>query len=340
MIGDTASSMVGALTPIWERALRHPSISAEEDFFDLGGDSRSAQELIAEVAQICGRELPPAVLCYAPTISALAAMLEQPVPRPLPPLVLLKSGLPRSGSADSEKPPVFITHGIGGSVLDLVKLARRLETPQAIYGMQTRGLDGIEEPFDRIEDTAQWYLDALEQIQPHGPFSLIGYSLGGLVTLEMAQRLRAKGEEIAILAMLDSYPDIHQLSSGQRALLTLRLGRRRIASILDSAFHRRQSQASQQRGREIHNLPSHSLTRASENVRKRSYVALRNYRPRFYEGTIRFVSVEVSTNFPDNPVPVWAHLAREFEVETIPGDHLEMLTLHFERLASMLSHYL
>jgi hypothetical protein len=102
MIGDTASSMVGVLTPIWERALRHSSISAEEDFVDLGGDSRSAQELIAEVAQICGRELPPAVLCYAPTISALAAMLEQPVPREQPvPSRLRKNSVSNGSTSDA-----------------------------------------------------------------------------------------------------------------------------------------------------------------------------------------------------------------------------------------------
>jgi thioesterase domain-containing protein len=339
MTGDTASSMIEMLTPIWERVLRHSPISTDDNFFDLGGDSRSAQELTSQVAQTWGLELPPAAICYAPTISALAAMLERPEASPLPPLVLLKSGMPRSGFADSEKPPVLITHGIGGSTLDLVKLARKIETPQAIYGMQTRGLDGIEEPFDRIEDIAQGYIDALEQIQPHGPYFLIGYSLGGLVTLEMAQRLRAKGEKIAILAMLDSYPDTHQLSPGQRALLTLRLGRRRIATILDSAFHHRQSQVLQPETG-IHNLPSSSLARASKNVRQRSYAALRHYRPRFFDGTMKFVSAGITTNFPENPVAVWAHLTREFQVETAPGNHLEMLTLHFETLASILSRYL
>jgi thioesterase domain-containing protein len=339
MTADTTSSMMEMLTPIWERVLRRSPISVDENFFDLGGDSGSAQNLTTQVAQTCGRVLPPAAICYAPTISALSAMLERPEARPLPPLVLLKSGMPRSGFPDSEKPPVLITHGIGGSALDLVNLARRTETPQAIYGMQTRGLDGIEEPFDRIEDIAQGYIDALEQIQPHGPYFLIGYSLGGLVTLEMAQRLRARGEKIGMLAMLDSYPDLHQLLPGQRALLTLRLGRRRVATILDSAFHRRQSQVLQP-GTGIHHLTSYPLAQASENVRRRSYVALRHYRPRFFDGTIKFVSAEIGTNFPENPVAVWAHLTRDFQVETAPGNHLEMLTLHFETLAGMLSRYL
>lgn len=339
MMGNNGPSMIEVLTLIWERILGHSPISAEENFFDLGGDSRSAQQLVAEVAQTYRQELPPSAICYAPTISALAAMLQRPVPDPLPPLVLLKPGLPSSASLGSQESPVFITHGIGGSALDLVKLARGIETPQAVYGMQARGLDGIEEPFDRIEDIAQWHLDALQQVQPHGPYFLIGYSLGGLITLEIAQRLQLRGEKVALLALLDSYPDIHQLSSSQRTRLTLRLGYRRVASILKSTFLRRQEHSTKL-GAEIQNLPTDSITRASENVRKHSYVALRRYRRRFYDGTIKFVGAAISTNFPDNPVPVWAHLTREFQVELIPGNHLKMFTLHFEKLASMLSRYL
>jgi pimeloyl-ACP methyl ester carboxylesterase len=74
--------------------------------------------------------------------------------------------------------------------------------------MQAKGIDGVEEPLDRIEDMARYSLDAVRQLQPHGPYLLIGFSLGGLVTLEMAQQLIADGEKIGLLAMLDSYPHV------------------------------------------------------------------------------------------------------------------------------------
>ena len=326
MSGVAAFSTIEALTSIWRRVLQRPTIPIDGDFFDLGGDSSSAQELFIEIAQIFGREHSPTTICYAPTISALAPMLEQPSFKPFPPLVLLKSGV-----AGFEGPPAFITHGIGGSVLDLVNLARQIQTPQAIYGMQTRGTDGLEEPYDRIEDTAQWYLDAVNQLQSRGPYTLIGYSLGGLVTLEMAQRIRALGERVALLVMLDSYPDKSKLAVGEFTKLVFRLGRMRIADV----FHSRQ--------------PSHSklgITRGSvlagaiENVREKSYVALRNYSPKFYGGKINFVRADISTHFPDNPVPVWSHLAETFLVTTIPGTHVEMLTANSEQLASVLSGYL
>lgn len=81
-------------------------------------------------------------------------------------------------------------------MMDFYKVVKRIEIPNAIYGMQAKGIDRVEEPFDRIEDMAQFYLDALRDVRPRGPYLLIGYSLGGLVTLEMAQRLRRSGERL------------------------------------------------------------------------------------------------------------------------------------------------
>jgi thioesterase domain-containing protein len=75
-------------------------------------------------------------------------------------------------------------------------------------------------------------------------------------------------------------------------------------------------------------------------MRDSAYLALRCYRPRLYRGGIKFVKAEISTYFPDNPIAVWSHLAEKFEVETIPGDHLDLLTTQFEKLGSVLSRYL
>jgi hypothetical protein len=77
-----------------------------------------------------------------------------------------------------------------------------------------------------------------------------------------------------------------------------------------------------------------------QRVRDRAYLALTRYRPRFYGGKIKFVRAAVSTNFPDDPRAVWGRLADQFEVETIPGDHLGIITTYFENLAEVLSRYL
>src|SRR5205823_13369090 len=138
------STMVDVLTPIWQRVLQVPSIGIEDNFFDIGGDSSLALELFNEIAKTCGRELPPVSIYQAPTIAALADLLEQATAPRLPTVVLLKPGPPQA--------PVFITHGLGGSVMDFYQVVKRMDIPNAIYGMQARGIDGAEEPLDRIED--------------------------------------------------------------------------------------------------------------------------------------------------------------------------------------------
>ena len=148
-------------------------------------------------------------------------LLEQPdLPR-IPPIIQLKAG---------SEPLVFIAHGLGGSAMDFFQIVKNIRSASAIYGMQAKGIDGVEEPLDRIEDMARYSLDGVKQLQPAGPYHLIGFSLGGLVALEMAQQLIAQGEKIGLLAMLDSYPYVSYLSFSQRTRLATRQAWRWVAS--------------------------------------------------------------------------------------------------------------
>jgi acetoacetyl-CoA synthetase len=334
------STMVDVLTPIWKRVLQLPSIGVEDNFFDLGGDSSLALELFNEVAKTCGRELPPVTIYHAPTIAALADLLDQATAPQLPALVLLRPG--------TETPPVFITHGLGGSVMDFYQVVKRIEIPNAIYGMQSKGIDGAEEPFDRIEDMARFYLDAIREVQPRGPHLLIGYSLGGLVTLEMAQQLSKAGEKVALLAMLDSYPNIRYLRVeqqvrllgrlvGRHGSIMMRLPLREAASYVLDPSQRRQHVPGDHTGNARYR--SSSLSPVMQRVRDRAYTALRRYEPKYYPGKISFVRAEVVTDFPRDAAAVWGSLAKEIVVETVPGDHLEIMTTHYARLASVLSHF-
>jgi acetoacetyl-CoA synthetase len=222
---------------------------------------------------------------------------------------------------------VFIAHGLGGSVMEFAQLVRHIRSPHPIYGMQARGTDGMEEPFERIEDMAKFHLDAIRQLQPRGPYFLIGYSLGGLVTLEMAQRLSESGEKVALLALLESYPHSRYLPLAERVRLFTRLTK--------SRFSRNGAE-------KVPKQPEVGIwfTPAMQRVRKTAELALKRYRPRFYQGKMRFVGAQISSQFPDGPAAVWANLADEFEFGTVPGDHLGIITTHCESLGSVLSRYL
>lgn len=321
MTPEATSSMIEVLTPIWQRVLQLSSIRIDDDFFDLGGDSLLALQLFTEIAQVCDRELPPVTIYQARTISALATLLEQPTAPRFPALVLLKEG--------ARKPPIFIAHGLGGSVIDFFQPVRCMDADHPIYGMQARGIDGLDEPLDRIEDMAEFHLHAIRNLQPHGPYALIGYSLGGLVVLEMAQRLSANGEQVALLAMLDAYPHMRYLPLGQRLRLASRQARRglhALRSLSGSAPYQPPAGA--------------SLTPAMQRVRASAYLALTRYRPRFYTGEIKFVRAAIASGFPADAAAVWAPLAHKIEVSTVPGDHLGIIATHYESLATVLSQYL
>lgn len=317
-----ASTMVETLIPIWKQVLRLSFVGADDNFFDLGGDSALTLELFHEIALATGRALPPVMIYHAPTISDQAALLEQPTDPVVPPLVRLRAG--------SDHPPLFITHGLGGSVMDLYQVAKRIQTQHSIHGLQARGIDGIEKPMDRIEDMARYSLDAVKQLQPCGPYYLIGFSLGGLVTLEMARQLVERGETIGLLLMLDSYPHVSRLSRKLRARLAARQTWRWATRRLKWLGVKHCYETS------IDVPPSASLQRCRESAMR----ALERYEPRFYPGKIRFVRAANPTKFPHDPAAVWSGLAKELEVETVPGDHLGIMTTHCDRLARAVSRYL
>jgi thioesterase domain-containing protein/acyl carrier protein len=313
-----ATPTIDALTAVWKRVLQLSSVEVDDNFFDLGGDSSLALELFNEIALACGCELPPVTIYHAPTIAALAQLIEHPKEPRVPPIVQLKAGC---------EPPVFIAHGLGGSVIDFYQVIKSLETQSAIFGLQAKGIDGIDEPLNRIEDMARFSLDAVRELQPHGPYFLVGFSLGGLVMLEMAQQLVDQGEKVGLLAMLDAYPHVSRLGREQRARLWIRQTRRRIARRLQWLGVKPPYETV------VDVTPSPTL----QHFRECSYRALERYQPRFYPGKIHFVRAAIPTDFPADPEAVWSPLAEAFHVETVPGDHLGIMTTHFQELAAAIS---
>ncbi len=329
---------VELLIEIWQSVLKLPNVGIDDDFFKIGGSVRLADLLFAEIAQKFGRELPSATIFHAPTIATLASVLDQPAFPRFSPFVRLKDG--------RQHPPILIAPGLDGRA-SFSGLAQLIRSEHPIYGIQAKGVDGLEDPLDSIEEMAESYLESLQDLQPEGPYILIGYSFGGLVALEMAQRLMQQRKQIALLAMIDAYPHPRYLSAAQRLQLGaqrakrrfLELKRKRVGeglSYLREGIERRWKIA----GVGSRSQASHlSLEQTTARVKRKAYVALGQYRPRPYSGTIQFIKSDTDTYFPGNPVPVWAHLAQSFEVETVRGSHLNMVTTHYEGLAAVLTRY-
>jgi thioesterase domain-containing protein len=310
-------------------------VGVNDNFFGVGGDLWAADRLFAGIVEEkeFGRELPSSTIYRAPTIAELAQVLQQAGLPTFCPLVELKPG---SKLRDGES-PICIVHGLAGTV-PFYGLAQQIQTADPIYGIQAQGLDGMTEPLDRIEDMAQLYLDSLNKLGRHGPFILIGYSFGGLVALEMAQRMLVKGSPAAMLILIDAYPHSRHLSREQRFLLSARRAPGRIAR-LSRRLLRAASPDSTSAASASVPLPR-SFARTTLKVNEKSRIALEHYEPRFYPLKINFVKSAGDTYFPANPAHIWERLSAEFECETVPGEHLEMVTTNYDGVAVALTRYL
>jgi acetoacetyl-CoA synthetase len=275
------------------------------------------------------------MIYQAPTIRALAILLEKYCTTLVSPLILLKAG--------TETPPVFITHGLSGDA-DFFELARQTRTNHPIYGIQAKLALDAEQLFDRIEDMARHNVETIRTIQPKGPYALIGYSFGGLVALEMSRCLLADGENVALLALLDAYPHSRYLPPAQRLRLTLRRTKRHLLNIKQMPFGKAMSYCRRGLIRRLHLVGFQTRLSAdahsSSHIKDRNYRAFKNYRPQFYPGRIKFVRAEVGSFMPSNPTDVWGELVAEMEVETVPGDHLDIVDQNYQNLSPLLSGYL
>ena len=186
------------LTRIWEVLLKREGIGLQDNFFDLGGHSLLAVQLIDQIAKTFRRQLPLDSLWFRDgTIASLAALIRDGYRSgDSPDLVLMKSGSRR---------PLFVVHTIGGNLFHYYELARHLHAEQTVYGLQARGVFGAGRPDRTIEAVAAHCLESMRTVQPGGPYLIAGFSSGGVVAYEMAQQLTAAGEQVALIALLDTY---------------------------------------------------------------------------------------------------------------------------------------
>ncbi len=199
------------LRDIWARLLDQPEIGMEDDFFELGGHSLLAVKLFTQLRRSFGVDLPISTLFAHPTIRTLARKLG--TSSETPPNTSY-SGTPEDSPWDTTtvihpgpalaRPPLFIVGGVGGNVNNLIRLGRLLGAYRPVIGLQTRGILG-HRMHETIEATAADHLTNIRRHQPQGPYLLAGYSGGAFTAFEMARQLRAAGEEVGFLGLLDTF---------------------------------------------------------------------------------------------------------------------------------------
>lgn len=190
------NSVESRLIKVFQQVLGLETVTVADNFFELGGSSLSALSVISQIEQIFGQKLSPAALLENPTAETLATALHTASAPRSHQLV----GMRTTGA----RPPLFCIHPYGGHTTNYVELTRLLGNDQPVYGIQAAGLQGEATPLRRIEEMASAYIDLMKSVRPHGPYRLVGHSMGGCIAYEMAQQLTQRGESVELLALLDS----------------------------------------------------------------------------------------------------------------------------------------
>jgi len=350
---------------IWEGLFGLAPIGATDDFFDLGGDSLLAAALVSAIEETCGRSLTPAVLLEAPTVEGLAAALLREDRAFDEPLTVLR--------ASGARAPLFFVHNDHGRGLYTHALGRALDPDRPVYAIHLHGLGTRPLP-DTVEAIAADRVRAVRAACPHGPYVLGGHCYGGIVALEMARQLRASGERVEAVVMVDTpapaWPAralhyvsvvlgrVGGLSPADRAALVARVDRAaeelvgrtrtyraRLGGLARAglrrqagAVGRRLAGAARRVARMVGAGYEPALHQAPPDVAAAAWQAyrraIRRYVPGDYEGAVTLFRAE-ELRAP-RPDLGWAPLLPRLEIEVVPGDHHTCVTRHVSAFASRL----
>ena len=323
--GDPVESQ---LTRIWEEILAKRPIGNRENFFELGGHSLLAVRLMRRIEQGFGRKLPLVTLFEAPTIEQLAAILRQD--RSPSNISLVIPIQPRG-----HRPPFFCVHGLGGAVLRFQELARHMAPDQPFYGIQPQGIDGGMPFLDSVEQMASCYIREMRKLQLEGPYFIGGYSFGGLVAFEMARQLRAGGQEVAFLGLVDTYPGKAKSNAVLLGTLLALPVRQQIAYATGKM--KRYGRGLRRR------FDTVFLPKPLKQVRKILAKAELAYQPQVYFGSATWLRASEKTlRGSDNPQDNWSQwVSGDVEIQEIDGDHGSIMkeptvTILAEKLRSCL----
>lgn len=310
-----------ALARIWQSLLSIDNLDAHDNFFRIGGHSLLAVRMLAAVERELHVNVPLSTLLRHPTCATLAAYIDseisrEPTRESWQPLVQIKSG---SGQA-----PLFCIHAVGGNVLNYRVLADALPTDQTVYGLQALGLDGTTEPLHTVEAMAERYIAEIRSVQPSGPYYLCGGSMGGTIAFEMARQLRARNEDVALLALLDTWgPGLRharrhtQASRAKRLWMALVSGK--LTKRLRARIERRQVTAAIRRCRATGAaLPQDLRWRY---VTANNEAASNRYVEQRYDGSIVLLCAHVTQALGPADLGWKDVIEGDIEIVALPGEH-------------------
>ena len=316
------------ITAIWREVLDDPTLGANSNFFEAGGDSMQAVKALILLNEK-----------FSDTFS-LETLADNPSPAQFAQMVFSQSSFREEQllvkiNTSGSKPPFWMLHPVGGHVIFARRFSKKLGDDWPVYGIQARGLDGRQAPFTNLKEMAAFYIQLIKEVQPKGPYYLGGPSMGGRIALEVAQQLIASGNQVGRLIMFDTWAQGFPCKGPllTRALLKGRklLGKwSKIPSVQSPA---------QQDPKDIHYVDYHVHRDEAETARVSSrfiqavveanQMASRSYLFSHYPGTVTLFSGTIlppweGVDFSDTSKG-WRRWAQDVDIIPIHSDHQHIM---------------
>lgn len=326
------------MVTIWEQVLGKKPIGIHANFFELGGHSLSAVRLLAQCREHFQRPLQLPELFSNPTPALLVALLEDDSKAVAHPVALQPKG---------NKQPLFLVHAVGGGVASYQPLAAKMPQDRPIYAIHA----DFHQPQTQLPAMATDYIALIKKIAPHGPYQIGGWSMGGTVAYEMARQLRAKGDAVENLILIDSMPsDQMGLGNefGEADIMASYVNQlaRNISHFAIEAEDLRECPEEQRlafvidQAKQAKILPQEAeLTQLQQQweMFRNNALASHNYQPTPLPGKLHLIRAEELDlrlrNVADNG---WGRLADEVVIHHQSGNHLSMVTEpHADSLAQI-----
>jgi Thioesterase domain/Phosphopantetheine attachment site len=313
--GDTQRRLLA----IWENVLEIRGLGVDDDFFEIDGRSLSAVTLFTEIEHVFGRIPPVSILLNCPTVRKLAARLDA-LHTPA------HDSLVMPVRPQGRLAPLFFSHAAWGNVLFVRRLVPYLDPDRPVFAIQARGLRESETPHRDFASMAADYVSQIQTVQPKGPYYLAGNCAGALIAFEMAQRLRALGEEVRAVVMVDPEnnphavpwlhwrnPDAWHMGPWKFVVRLVWAVRHRFRKM----YHRFTG------GRPVRSItvitgPERERREAIHSGVKAAVLA---FRPRSYDGKLTIVCCANRLKSLSNPITGWPSLSRQVEFVEVGGDH-------------------
>jgi acyl-CoA synthetase (AMP-forming)/AMP-acid ligase II/thioesterase domain-containing protein len=348
------SSLEIELADIWRLLLDRRAVGRDDEFFELGGDSLLAAQMLLEVERLTGRSLPADILFETATIRQLAeSVVESDAAAGQGLLVTLQEG------AAGRTPFIFIDGDFWGGGYYARTIARLMGPEQPFYHLRSHALQG--ESIPSVEAMAADYRSLIAAVRPHGPYRLGGHCNGALIAWELARQFVASGEPVELVAMIDpitvnARPAIQRLAGAASGLLTLLPGDRgrrdarltgamvlawRVIGLADKLLHERAAAGTTGGAVDAFGIGArdpHAPRRYLRLQQEYRRVMAAYFPPPVAVNALCLIAASHGRGAYFAAAP-WRPLAPRLDVETVPGEHLTCITTHAEVLtARLLAH--